>query len=103
MILLLNLKYTDKPDGLEYLANLSVDKRVFFNKKKVMDTIIFEQALADTDLELSVDALCIGLGESDLYVGDLNKFGGSHVSRDLILEYLILRELSYCSQMTASI
>lgn len=86
---MLNLTYKDKPDYLEYFNNLSVDRKVFFDKQKVLNTIIFEQALADTELDLSIDSLATGLGEGCLYVGDIDKFGGSKLSRELIMQYLL--------------
>lgn len=86
---MINLTYKDRPDSLEYFNNLSYDRRVFFDRPKVINTMIYEKALADTEKQLAIDSLSVGLGEGDLYVGDEDKFGGSKRSRELILEYLI--------------
>ena len=59
---MLNLTNKDRPNELEYLNNISVDRRVFFDKQKVIDTMQFEQALSSTDLDLAINALLINCG-----------------------------------------
>ena len=83
------LSHNDKPDSFEYFNNLSFDRRVFFKKSKVINTMVYEKAIADTELDLAIDALSSGMGEGCLMIGEKAKFGGSRVSRDLIMDYLI--------------
>lgn len=86
---MLSLSSKDMPNSFEYFNNLSYDKRVFFDRKKVVDTMIYEKALADTERDLAIDSLATGLGEGDLYIGDESKFGGSKKSRELITDLLV--------------
>lgn len=85
---MLNLTSKDKPDDFEYFSNISYDKRVFFDTAKVLRTIDIEGSMALTDRELAIDSLSAGLGYGDLDIGDISKFGGSKLSRGLILDYL---------------
>lgn len=85
---MLNLTSKDKPDSFEYFTNLSYDRRVFFDREKVINTMVYERALSETELKLSVDSLCSGIGEGGMSLGDMDKFGGSRVSKDIILQYL---------------
>lgn len=86
---MLNLTHRDKPDTLEYFGNVSCDRRVFFDKRKVLNIVKFEEGLALTCRDLSITALTCGLEIGGLYIGDISKYGGSKESRELILEYLL--------------
>lgn len=86
---MLVLSSKNTPNSFEYFNNLSYDRRVFFDRKQVIDIMIYEQALAETERNLSIDSLCTGMGIGDLYLGDESKFGSGKVSRDLIKEYLL--------------
>lgn len=86
---MLVLSSKDTPNSFEYFNNLSYDRRVFFDRKKVMDIMTYEKALAETERNLAIDSLCTGMGIGDLYLGDESKFGSGKVSRDCIMDYLM--------------
>lgn len=86
---MLNLTNKDRPNELEYLNNISVDRRVFFDKQKVIDTMQFEQALSSTDLDLAINALLINCGGIYTEIGSKDKFGGSNDSKMAIMQYLL--------------
>lgn len=85
---MLNLTYKDRPSEAEYLTNISHDRRVFFDTKKVRQMMEYEKALAETESDLTLTSFCTGMGDPVLDVGDESKFGGSARSKDLILAYL---------------
>lgn len=86
---MLNLSYKDKPSDFEYYDNLSYDKRVFFDTKKVMQMIVANKAVADTEVELAMDYLAVDSGSADGFFGARESFGSSHSSRDYIIDYLL--------------
>lgn len=85
---MLNLTHNDKPDSLEYLNNLSVDKRVFFDIEAVKRAMGYESALADTCGKIAGEVFeeCNGMGSLGITI--LSSIGSTDKSKNAIIEYL---------------
>lgn len=85
---MLNLTHNDKPDALEYMNNVSVDKRVFFDIDAVRRAMDFEEALAETCEGITGEVFEEQNQEGCLNNNILYNIGSTDRSKDAIIEYL---------------